>query len=303
MRPRWLLAVVTTLGLAVAACSGGDDQSSDTTAPTTVPATASTTAAPATTAAPTTAPPTTELATTAPATTAPATTAPAITVTATTAPDDPRAAIAASALLTVDDFSEGWTAVPPGDDAAAEDDDEGIVFVADCAGVELALLSDDVLGTTRATSPTFTTTDDTFAVDHSAGFAADEATAIAAAAAVADPDVPGCYGDGIVEFFTRSATATDPADTLPPGMEIGEVTTSLGDLTPFALQADDAIWFHVGYPLTIQGQTFEQHADFVFLRNGDALSRLMLTGFGETFPPDDIAGIVQLADARLAAIA
>ena len=218
----------------------------------------------------------------------------------TTAPGDPLAALAAGALLTLDDFATGW-AEQPADDTTDEDD-EASAIIAECADVDVMLVGDDALGSSRVEAA-FTTDDGTFEVEQSAGFAADEATAAAAAAAVADPDVPGCYAEAVAQFFAEAQASTDPADTLPPGMEIGEVTVSAGDVTAFALQADDASWFHVTYPLSLDGQTFEQHADFVFLRNGAALSRVMLTGFGGTFPAEDLQGIVELADARLAGIA
>ena len=299
MRTRSLLPFVIVLAAVGASCSGGDESSTE----------ASTDAADATTVAPTTAavtaPPTSAPVTTAPATTAPPVTQPATTTLpttapATTAPGDPLAALAVAALLTIDDFATGWAEQPPDD--TTDDDDEASEIVAACADVDVLLVDDEVLGTSRVEA-SFTTDDGTFEVEQSAGFAADEATATAAAAAVADPDVPGCYGEAVAQFFEEAQASTDPADTLPPGMEIGEVTVSTGDVTAFALQADDASWFHVTYPLSLDGQTFEQHADFVFLRNGAALSRVMLTGFGGTFPPDDLQGIVELADARLAGIA
>lgn len=301
MRARTSFALVMLVA-AGAACSGGDDASEAPTAPaattggpTTVAATEPPTPPAPTTAPPTTAPPTTQPATTASPTTAPATTAPA-----TTMPTDPLAAIAAGALLTVDDLPQGWTEqTPEGDD---EGDDEASAIVAACADVDALLVDDDVLGTSRV-EVGFASPDESLEFEQSAGFAADEAAAAAAAAAVGDPDIPGCYAQAVTQFFEDALASTDPADTVPPGMEIGEVTSSVGDLSGFALQADDASWFHIQYPLMLQGQTFEQHADFVFLRNGAALSRLMLTGFGATFPADGVQAIVELADARLAAIA
>ena len=298
MRTLSTLPFVAVLAAVGASCSGGDESSTEvagstTAAPTTAAATAPATTTPDTTAPPATAPPATAPATTAPPTTSPATSP------ATSAPGDPLAALAAGALLTIDDFATGWTAQLPDD---TTDDDEASAIVAACADVDELLVDDEVLGTSRVEA-SFTTDDGTFEVEQSAGFAADEATATAAAAAVADPDVPGCYAEAVAQFFEEAQASTDPADSLPPGMEIGEVTVSVGDPTGFALQADDASWFHVAYPLTLDGQTFEQHADFVFLRNAAALSRVMLTGFGATFPADDLQGIVELADARLATIA
>ena len=302
MRVRSWFPVVVVAVLA-AGCSGDDEPSAaDTTAP---PTTAASTTPPATTPA-TIAPTTTAPATTAPPTTAPATTAPPTTAPATSAPADPLAAVAEGALLTLDDFAPGWTEVPAADDTDDTDDAEdaeATALISDCAGVDALLIDEDVMGTARAESPGFTTSDETFAVEQIAGFAPDEATAAASAAAIADPDVPRCYGEGIVAFFERSAGSADAADTLPPGMELGEVSSFVGDLTAFDLRSQDALWFHVRFDLVLEGRTFEQHGDFVFLRNGAALTWLNLTGFGAPFPVEDIRPIVEAADAKLAAIA
>lgn len=303
MRSARQLPIVVVLALAAAACSGGDNaQSSSSDVGSAVTSVAPTTAAP-TTVAPTTVPATTAPPTTAPATTQPATTAPATTAPATTAPADPQAAIAATALLTLDDFAEGWTEGPR-DQNSDEEDATNIGRIADCAGADADLIGKQVMGTTRAESQEFSTGDGTFTVRHSVGFAADADTAAAAIAEIGDPDLPGCYGIVLVQLFEEELANPDPdpANSLPPGLEVGDVTTTVGDLSAFGLQAD-AHWFHLAYPLTLDGQTFEQHGDFVFLRNGAALSQVFLTGFAATFPADDLQQIVQLADARLAEIA
>jgi hypothetical protein len=213
------------------------------------------------------------------------------------------AQVAATALLTLDDFAAGWIATPFAEDADDGDDPAGTAIVAECAGVEQRLIDEDLMGTASAESPSFSTRDDTFTVEQIAGFAPDEDTAIASSAAIADPDVPACYAEGIVAFFEQSVTGADPADSLPPGVELGEVRSSVGDLSGFDLQADDATWFHVRFDLVVESQTFEQHGDFVFLRNGAALTWLNLTGFGATFPVDELQALVEIADARLASIA
>jgi hypothetical protein len=302
MRRRSLVPLVAIVAGIGTACSGGDDESSSTVevaTPTAAATTPATTAPPATTPAPTTAPPTTNPPTSAPMTTAPPTTVPASTTPDTTEPADPLAAVAASALITLEDFASGWSEEPA--DPESDDDDEATDIVADCAGIDPALIGNDLLGTSRVEAG-FTTVDESFSVDHSVGFAADEATAAAAFVAISDPDVPGCYGDAVLQFFEQQMNSDDPADTLPPGLEVGEATTAVGDLSGFTLRSE-VYWFHVEYPLTLGDQTFDQHADFVFLRNGAALSQVMLTGFGQPFPAEDVQGIVELADAKLAAIA
>lgn len=303
MRRRSLLPLVSAVAVLAAACSGDDEGASSATDDAAVSTTAATTTAPPTTPAPTTVPTTVPPSTTVAPTTVPAdtvvdTTVPADTIPETTTPADPLAALAATALITFEDFASGWSEDEPDDEP---DDDEATDIVAECADIDPALIGNDLLGTTRV-EVGFTTLDETFSLDHSVGFAADEATADAAFAAITDPDVPGCYGEAVQQFFEMQTTSDDPADTLPPGLEIGEATATVGDLSAFTLQSE-VHWFHVEYPLTLDTQTFDQHADFVFFRNGAALAQVMLTGFGQPFPEGDIQGIVELVDTKLSAIA
>jgi hypothetical protein len=300
MRRSPLLPIVALVSLLGVACSGGDEGSSSTTDDASASTTAAASTAPPTTTAPTTtAPPsTTATPTTVPSDTVIDTTVPADTVVDTTVPADPLAAVASTALITFEDFASGWSEDLPDDEP---DDDEATDIVAECAGIDPALIGNDLLGATRV-EVGFTTLDETFSLDHSVGFAADEVTAGEAFAAITDPDVPACYGEAVQQFFEMQMSSDDPADTLPPGLEIGEATATVGDLSAFALQSE-VHWFHVEYPLTLDTQTFDQHADFVFFRNGAALAQVMMTGFGQPFPEGDIQGIVELVDTKLAAIA
>lgn len=289
------LVVLIALG---AGCGGGDDTSSATTAPA-----AATTAAPATTAPPTpptTVPPATPPPTTAPPTTAPPTATTAPTVPATSAPGTPEAQLAATALIVFDDFAEGWQSNP----AAPDDpDDERInALVAECAGVDPALIGDDVLGDRKAESPEFSSLDENFTLEHTVGFAPDADTAALAIEQIGGEALPACYATATQALFMEEMANPDPDDPLPPGIDIGDVAFEVGDVSAFGLTGQ-AVWYHFSIPLTLDGQTFESHLDIVFLRNGAALSQVFMTGFGGPFPVEDIGPIVQLADSRLAAIA
>lgn len=291
------LVVLIALG---AGCGGGDEETSATTAP----------AAPATTvASPTTTPPTTVPATTAPTTTAPpTTTTPATTVPqtapatapATTVPGTPEAQLAATALITFEDFAEGWTTNPSEPDDP--EDDRLDVLVAECAGVDAALIGDDVLGDRKARSPEFSSLDETYTLEHTVGFAPDAETAALAIEQIGGEALPACYASATQTLFMEEMANPDPTDPLPPGLEIGEVTYEVGDVSTFGL-AGQAVWYHFAIPFTIDGQTIESHLDLVFLRNGAALSQVLMGGFGTPFPVEDIGPIVQLADTKLATIA
>lgn len=285
--------------LILAACNGGDDGGS---AATTLPAATVATTSPPTTVPATTAPPTaaSTAATTVPATTVPAT-APATAIdTATTAPLSGEAAIASSALIVLDDFVEGWVASPRVDDD--EEDARMVAMIGECADVDPVLIGEELMGDTKAQSPEFASPDDNFDVEHTVGFAPDETTAAAAMAAIGDPDLPGCYASAISTLFGEMVANPDPTDSLPPGLEVGQVISEVGDLSELGLAAEGH-WYHITVPLSLDGETVEQHGDVVFLRNGRAVAQVSLGGFGAPFPLEDLGPIVQLADAKLATIA
>jgi hypothetical protein len=284
---------------AVTACGGGDDQSAATTArppATTAPATiAASTQAPVTTAPLATEPATTESLATEPPATEPATTQPP----QTTAAPASEAEAAASALLRIDDFVDGWSETPY-DQAEQDDDAKTLALIAECSGLDVNLIGDGVLGDTKASSNTFISPDATASVDHTVGFAPDEATAIAAIAAIGDPSLPGCYVQAIEARFAEAAAATVPADTLPPGLELGELVMERVQLDDVA--DDEAVLYSVEAPLVFNGQSIPQYVYLVFLRNGRVLSNVSLSGDGAPFPDNLIEGIVSLAGERAEAI-
>ena len=173
-------AIASIVVMALVACSESDDDTADTTAP-------QTTEAPSTTAAATTTPPTTA------------------------APDE--AAVAQSALLTIDDMPSGWTESPTDDDD--EQDAETIQRISDCSGLDAALIGDEVLGESQAKSPELESPDELASVKHTLGFAADEATAIAAMTEIGDAALAPCYEEAMRTTFEEAAVTTDPDDSLP----------------------------------------------------------------------------------------
>jgi hypothetical protein len=292
---RYLLAVVAAMTLA--ACGGGSDDSADTTTPEATTAPADT--EPATTVPTTTAP---TPATTEPATTAPATTVPESTVPATTqAPPETEAEWAESALFTIDDFAPGWTAVPsePEDD---EDDAEMQALLAECSGIDPALLGEDVTGENEATSPEFVSPDETATVTHTIGFAQDEASAVEAITAIGDEAIPDCYLLAINALFEDlQGPDADPSETFPPGVTISDVTVDRVDLTGVAAD-DEAVWYAVTVTFEFEGQSLDQYLDLIFLRQGRVLSQIELSSEGAEFPPDMIDPIVGLAIERAAGL-
>jgi hypothetical protein len=242
------------------------------------------------TAEPTTAPPSTM-----PATTPLETMAPTTTIPATTEAPATEAELAAAALFTLDDFGEGWTEEPydPSDDP---DNAELQARIAECSGLDLNLIAaDPLLGDSKVKSSRFESPDESASVEQTVGFAADEATAIAAIAAIADERLAPCYEVAISEVFT------DPAN-IPEGMEVGEVSMDRVDLTGVA-EADELVWYEVFVPITFQEQNIDQHLELLFLRTGRVMTQLELVGTGTPFPSDQLDPVIELAISRAEAIA
>jgi hypothetical protein len=292
MRRRLVPMIVATIALT--ACGGGGD-SADTAG------TESSSSADPVVTEPATSPPTTLPPTTVPAT-VPATDPPA-TVPATTEPPAPvtEADFAASALLTLDDLPDGWTETPddPTDDA---DDDEILAMIAECSGLDVALLGDQVLGDTKAKSGEFGSPDEISTVQQSIGFAPDEATALAAIAAIGNAALPDCYEQSLTTLFATEFPDEDTTDDQPAELVLGEVVAEFVDLTGIAA-ADEAVWLRVVAPLTYQAESITQHVDLIFLRVGRVLSNVELGGFGEPFPQDLVDPIMSLVNERAGSIA
>ena len=298
MTTRWISCWLVA-GITLASCGGSDGGNSAGSATEGSRSSQSTTETePSTTPAPVTQPsdPSTN-----PSTTVADTSASTEPVTTEPAPLATEAEAAASALITLADLPPEWTEQPydPADDA---DDDEVLALVAECSGLDPALLGDDVLGDTKAKTGEFNSPDESASVQHTIGFAVDDATARAALEAIGDPALPDCYEQALATAFAAEFPDPDPTDTLPAELVLGEVVAEYVDVTGLA-DPDEAVWLTFLAPLTVSGQTFEQHLDLIFLRTGRVLSQVQLGGLGAPFPPDLIDQIVTLAIERAESIA
>ncbi len=208
-------------------------------------------------------------------------------------PPETEAEWAESALLTLDDFVEGWTEIPSEGDGELDDAEiEGLL--AECTGLDASLLGDDVTGDNEATSPEFVSPDGLASVTHTVGFAEDTTTALAAITAIGDESIPDCYLQAINTLFENMQSGADPSETLPPGLAISDVTVDRVDLTGVAASGE-AVWYKVAITFEFEGQTLGQYLDLIFLRNARVLSQLELTGDGVPFPDDLIDPIVGAA--------
>jgi hypothetical protein len=255
--------------LALAACSDSDDDTADTSAA------AATTDAPSTSAPPTTA-------------------------AATTTPTVSDAELAQSALLTIDDMPTGWTQSPTDDDD--EQDAENIQRISECSGLDAALIGDGVLGDTKAKSPEFQSPDELASVKQTIGLAPDEETAVAAITAIGDDALAPCYEDAMRTTFEDAAVTTDPADTLPEGMTLSDITMQRID-PPVAVEADDAVWYSAKATLDYQAQPVEIYLDLLFTRTGRVLSQIEFDGTTAPFPEDLYEPTVTAAHEQIGAVA
>lgn len=254
-----------------------------------------TTAPPPTSTAPTTAP------TSAPST-SPPTSGPAPT-TDSTDPDRPLTeaetadrAAASTALLTLADFPDGWVEEPVADD---EDDPAADEFEEDfdaCLGRDPdERLGEELDRIAAQTGDFHPPEDDTFDVSHEVALAADTDTA---RARMADVDVSGsedCVAGVLLDFYA-SLAANDPdlAD-----LDIGEIVVTR---TENEFDADVRVGVLLEIPLSIGGQGFSQFLEFVYQREGRALSELTFSSFGQPFGRDAYTELTGVVADRLATI-
>ena len=296
------VALVLAATMIVAAC-GSDESSTTTSAPTAPPASTAppTTRAPAattpvttvppTTAAPTTAPPATEPPATVPPTTepAPASTAPP----PTTGPLTDDQVLAQQALLTIDDFPDGWVALPPDEDD--ESDPAMQEQFEQCLGAGAGSVMEQLDGR-EVTSPKFDNDDLDLVVEHEVLLADDEAMAIAAMEEVGVEGAATCM-EAVLQPYTEAEVAADP--DLPPGTTIGQITV---DRVESAMDPTIVVEYFVTLPFDFDGQLIDFYLDVYYLRQGRALSMVQFQSVAAPFDPDGIAFLGSEILARLASI-
>jgi hypothetical protein len=174
--------------------------------------------------------------------------------------------------------------------------------MSDCAGLDAALVGDEVLGDTKAESDEFSSPDESATVSQTIGFAPDEDTAIAAMNEVADPALADCYEQAVRDTFAEMVTSTDPANTLPEGMTLSDVTMERVDLAGVAEPDETVVYRSVG-TFDYLDQQIAIYADLYFLRDGTVLSQLEFGGVDQEFPVDLIDPIVATTQEKMATIA
>jgi hypothetical protein len=209
------------------------------------------------------------------------------------------AELAQSAVLTVDDMPTGWTEAPNESD---ERDAENAQRISDCSGLDVELIGDGVLGDTKAKSSEFSSPDQLASVKQTLGLAPDEATASAAIAAIGDDALPPCYEETIRTSFEEAAVTTDPAESLPDGMTLTDVSMERID-PPVTITADDVVWYKATATLDFQDQSLDIYLDLVFTRTGRVLSQIEFDGTTQPFPEELYAPTVTAAQDKVDTIA
>ena len=288
MRKQAACLIAALVGVGTACSSGGDDTSAEpgtatTTeaptaeAPTTTSDTSTTTDAPTTTEPPTTDAPTT--------TEPPTTTAAAETTVAEPSTD---AEPARAALLTIEDFPEGWTE-QPSDDGDDEEDQEIEARIDECVGLTPDAAS-KTLDDLDVRTPEFTSPDGSLSVEQKAALVADEATAVQIMAELGGERVPGCLVEAFVAVFDGVMADPDQTD-FPPGTELGDVSS---ELVETALPPDVASAQWVTITLVNGDDSITLEIETWYQRYGRAISQLQFQSVGTAFPE---AGIDSLTDA------
>lgn len=206
-------------------------------------------------------------------------------------PIDP-VTLAETALLTLDDFPEGWTATPQGPDS--EENDELDARVDDCLGLgpdSVTRQIDDL----DVESPEFESPDGSLGVEHSVVVVADEATALQAMAEVTDPDVPGCLVKIFGEFFEEQMADPDQ-DDFPPGTELGEIYAQ-----PLEIGAEPDVAGATRFviPITDGDVTLTLVFETWYVRQGRALAQVEFRSVDDIFPIDGVESLIGTVAARL----
>lgn len=194
--------------------------------------------------------------------------------------------LAGTALVTLDDFPNGWIEAPLEDDA----DDPLTTRFEERIDTCLGLAGDDPVGDRldriTASSGAFRPEGSSSpSVEHEVVLAPDVDTAIERMERIDLTGAEGCVGDVVAEFF-RTAVAQDPTVDI----EVGEVIVTVDDRdTP----PDLSTGFRLEIPLTADGDAATQFVELLYQRQGRALSELTFLSFGEPFSRD---GYVALSD-------
>lgn len=189
------------------------------------------------------------------------------------------------ALLTLDDFPDGWTADPAPADGAGGDLD----LSEDCQVLNQNALANEVV---TEDSESFTGPEDQGVTSGVTVFRSQSDAA--AALAEIDTAYSTCEGELLPEFERQYREAFEvPGDE---AVEVTDIALNLEEV-PFATDAGGTASFRIGFSGAVAGVPFEADVHVVMLQEGKLLAGLNLFDFEGQ--PDE-ADEHQIADTQLA---
>jgi hypothetical protein len=204
-------------------------------------------------------------------------------------------AAAQAALLTLADFPAGWSEIPA--EVESDDDEDVGREVAACVGVEGDKLFD--VGGAEASTGDFSDPEENVTISEQVGIAATADEAAAQLAALEAPGVTACIQDVFRAFVADLIENPEtPADSLPEGASVGEVTWGRLNVAPVG---DQLVAYRVTMPISMEGITIDFYLDIVLARQGRSMANLYFESIFDPYPTEDLDRFVALAVSRLPA--
>jgi hypothetical protein len=194
-------------------------------------------------------------------------------------------AAAEAALLTIDDFPDGWQAAPSENDEAAQD--EFNAALAACLDVDPAILDRD---NPSAESDDFTSPEGQ-TVNSEVALTPSAEQAIEVIEILEDERTPECYGDGLSRVLEENLAEIGQGD-----LEMGDPAFERVDIPSLG---DDAVGFQVTIPLAAAGQEIELVLDLWAVRVGRAGITMTFQSPAGPFPAEEAERLTRLVIDRL----
>jgi hypothetical protein len=194
-------------------------------------------------------------------------------------------AAAEAALLTIDDFPDGWQAAPSESDEEAQD--EFNAELALCLDVDPAILDRD---NPSAESDDFTSPEGQ-TVKSEVALTPSAEQAIEVIEILEDERTPECYGEGLSRVLEENLAEIGQDD-----LEMGEPVFERVEIPSLG---DDAVGFQVTIPLAAAGQELELVLDLWAVRVGRAGITMTFQSPAGPFPAEEAARLTRLVIDRL----
>lgn len=200
-------------------------------------------------------------------------------------------AAAQAALLTLSDFPAGWSEVPADD----EGDDDADREVAACVGQT----GDSIIDTGEAEASTgdFTDPEGNVTISETVGLAVSADDATSQLAALDEPGVTGCIQSAFRDFIADQIdNPPTPADSLPEGASVGDVTFGRLNVTSVG---DQTVAYRATIPISVEGFNVDFYIDVVLVRVGRSIAALNVASVLSPYPTEQLDALLATAVQRL----